>query len=45
VFAIEPEGIEVSVSDQGIGISPEALPIIFQAFRRGDVGLTDPAAL
>ena len=33
-------GLEVAVTDTGIGINPEVLPVIFQPFRQGDRGLT-----
>ncbi|MCS6927485.1 MAG: ATP-binding protein, partial [Candidatus Binatia bacterium] len=33
-------GIEVCVSDTGIGIAPEALPIIFDPFRQVESALT-----
>jgi len=33
-------GIEVSVSDTGIGIAPEVTPIIFELFRQGDSAMS-----
>jgi signal transduction histidine kinase len=33
-------GVEISVSDTGIGISPETLPIIFEYFRQGEQAMT-----
>ncbi len=32
----EPDGIQISVTDTGVGISPEEMPNIFQQFYRGD---------
>lgn len=34
------EGVEVAVTDTGIGIAPEVMPIIFEPFRQGDRGAT-----
>lgn len=34
------EGVEVSVTDTGIGITPEVMPIIFEAFRQGERAAT-----
>lgn len=33
-------GIDISVADTGIGISPEVRPVIFDAFRQGDSSYT-----
>lgn len=33
-------GVEITVSDTGIGISPEILPVIFLPFRQGERSLT-----
>lgn len=33
-------GMEVTVTDTGIGITPEVLPVIFQPFRQGERALT-----
>ncbi len=33
-------GVEFSVADTGIGIAPEAMPIVFEAFRQGDSSST-----
>jgi len=35
-----PPGLEVTVSDSGVGIAPEALPRIFNAFEQGDPAVT-----
>jgi PAS domain S-box-containing protein/excisionase family DNA binding protein len=34
------DGLELSVTDTGVGIDPEVLPIIFEPFRQGEASLT-----
>src|ERR1043166_6061035 len=38
--AAKSGGVEISVSDTGPGIPPEALSVIFEPFRQGDSSLT-----
>jgi signal transduction histidine kinase len=33
-------GVEITVTDTGIGITPEMIPRLFDAFRQGDHGAT-----
>ena len=35
-----PDGIVIDVSDTGIGIKPEVMPFIFEAFRQGESAMT-----
>lgn len=39
-LAGDPDGVELSVRDEGRGISPEFLPHIFERFRQEDAGTT-----
>jgi len=34
------DGVEIAVTDSGIGIAPDVLPIIFEPFRQGESGTT-----
>jgi signal transduction histidine kinase len=36
VCALQDGGVEISVVDTGLGITPEILPFIFERFRQGD---------
>jgi len=40
IAAAEGGGVAISVADTGVGITPEALPIIFEPFRQADSSMT-----